>query len=92
MEFGGLRPEKSVTASQPLVFPGLLFRPAPHVSFKHIDELFMAQVDWDLIATLAADMMHVGISIRTDNILPSDILDDSTAAHAKTSSTSASGN
>jgi hypothetical protein len=49
-------------------------RPAPHVSFKHIDELFTAQVDWDLIATLAPDMMRVAVSIRTGNILPSDIL------------------
>jgi len=51
-----------------------LFRPAPHVSFKHIDELFAAQVNWDLIATLAPDMMRVAVSIRTGNILPSDIL------------------
>jgi TnpA family transposase len=51
-----------------------LFRPAPHVSYKHIDELFTAQVDWDLIATLLPDMMRVAVSIRTGNILPSDIL------------------
>jgi TnpA family transposase len=31
-------------------------------------------VDWDLIATLIPDMMRVAISIRTGNILPSDIL------------------
>jgi TnpA family transposase len=51
-----------------------LFRPAPDVSYHHIDELFTAQVDWDLIATLAPDMMRVAVSIRTGNILPSDIL------------------
>jgi TnpA family transposase len=51
-----------------------LFRPAPDVSYDHIDELFTAQVDWDLIATLAPDMMRVAVSIRTGNILPSDIL------------------
>ena len=51
-----------------------LFRPAPDVSYQHIDELFTAQVDWDLIATLAPDMMRVAVSIRTGNILPSDIL------------------
>jgi TnpA family transposase len=33
-----------------------------------------AQVDWDLIATLLPDMTRVAISIRTGNILPSDIL------------------
>ena len=43
-------------------------------SYKHIDELFTAQVDWDLIATLIPDMMRVAVSIRTGNILPSDIL------------------
>ena len=31
-------------------------------------------MDWDLIATLVPDMMHVAVSIRTGNILPSDIL------------------
>ena len=51
-----------------------LFRPAPDVSYKHIDELFTAQVDWHLIATLIPDMMRVTVSIRTGNILPSDIL------------------
>ena len=51
-----------------------LFRPAPDVSYEHIDELFTAQVDWDLIATLVPDMMRVAVSIRTGNILPSDIL------------------
>ena len=51
-----------------------LFRPAPDVSYQHIDELFTAQVDWDLIATLIPDMMRVAVSIRTGNILPSDIL------------------
>jgi TnpA family transposase len=51
-----------------------LFRPAPDVSYEHIDELFTAQVDWHLIATLVPDMMRVAVSIRTGNILPSDIL------------------
>jgi Tn3 transposase DDE domain len=37
-----------------------LFRPTPDVSYEHIDELFSAQVDWDLIATLLPDMMRVG--------------------------------
>jgi TnpA family transposase len=51
-----------------------LFRPTPDVCYEHIDELFTAQVDWDLIATLLPDMMRVAVSIRTGNILPSDIL------------------
>ena len=51
-----------------------LFRPTPDVSYEHIGELFSAQVDWDLIATLLPDMMRVAVSIRTGNILPSDIL------------------
>jgi TnpA family transposase len=41
------------------------FGQRPHVSYKHIDELFTAQVDWDLIATLLPDMMRVAVSIRT---------------------------
>ena len=51
-----------------------LFRPTPDVCYEHIDELFTAEVDWDLIATLLPDMIRVAVSIRTGNILPSDIL------------------
>ena len=69
-----------------------LFRPAPDVSYKHIDELFTAQVDWDLIGTLIPDMMRVAVSIRTGNILPSDILRRLNSSSRKTSSTLASEN
>jgi hypothetical protein len=44
-----------------------VIRAAPDVSYEHIDELFTAQVDWDLIATLVPDMMRVAVSIRTGN-------------------------
>jgi hypothetical protein len=50
-----------------------LFQPTPDFCYEHIDELFTAQVDWDLIATLLPDMMRVAVSIRTGNILPSDV-------------------
>ncbi len=69
-----------------------LFRPAPDVSYKHIDELFAAQVDWDLIATFIPDMMRVAVSIRTGNILPSGILRRLNSSSRRKSSTLASEN
>jgi len=52
-------------------------------AYEHIDELFTAQVDWDLSATLLPDMMRVGrIDSTATSCLPISS-DYSTAAHAK---------
>jgi TnpA family transposase len=41
----------------------ILYRPSKEVRYEHIDTLFSASVDWELIATHLPDMLRVGISI-----------------------------
>jgi TnpA family transposase len=50
------------------------YRPSPETRFEHIDSLFTAQVDWDLIETMLPELLRVAVSIRSGAILPSDIL------------------
>src|SRR6266542_2436442 len=38
----------------------VLYRPTKDVHYQHIDSLFSATVDWDLIATHLPDMLRVG--------------------------------
>lgn len=50
------------------------YRPSAETRFKHIDTLFTAQVDWDLIETMRPELLRVAVSIKVGVILPSDIL------------------
>ena len=50
------------------------YRPSPETRFEHIDSLFTAQVDWDLIEIMVPELLRVAVSIRSGAILPSDIL------------------
>ena len=50
------------------------YRPSPETRFEHIDSLFTAHVDWDLIETMVPELLRVAVSIRSGAILPSDIL------------------
>lgn len=50
------------------------YRPSPETRFEHIDSLFTAQIDWDLIETMVPELLRVAVSIRSGAILPSDIL------------------
>src|SRR5436190_3942613 len=44
---------------------GLTFyRPAAAVRYRHIDALFRAEIDWDLITTHARDVFQVVLSIQ----------------------------
>jgi TnpA family transposase len=52
----------------------ILYRPSKEVRYEHIDTLFSACVDWELIATHLPDMLRVGISIAAGRITPSTIL------------------
>jgi TnpA family transposase len=52
----------------------ILYRPSKEVRYEHIDTLFSATVDWELIATHLPDMLRVGISIAAGRITPSTIL------------------
>jgi TnpA family transposase len=51
-----------------------LFRPDAGARYAHIDSLFTALIDWDLIAAHLPDMLRVALSIRAGRLLPSAIL------------------
>lgn len=49
-------------------------RPDKASHYPHIDMLFSATVDWDLIETLLPDMLRVAVSIKAGRVRPSAIL------------------
>ena len=51
-----------------------LFRPDAGARYAHIDSLFTAIIDWDVIAAHLPDMLRVALSIRAGRLLPSAIL------------------
>ena len=51
-----------------------LFRPDKLARYEHIDELFTATIDWDLIEAHLPDMLRVALSVRAGRLLPSAIL------------------
>jgi TnpA family transposase len=51
-----------------------LFRPDAGARYEHIDALFSATINWDLIAAHLPDMLRVVLSIRAGRLLPSAIL------------------
>jgi TnpA family transposase len=50
------------------------YRPDKANRYAHIDTLFTAAVDWNLIETLLPDMLRVALSVRAGRIRPSAIL------------------
>ena len=46
------------------------YRPSPETRFEHIDSLFTAQADWDLIETMRPELLRVAVSIKAGAILP----------------------
>ena len=50
------------------------YRPGKESHYPHIDTLFTATVDWDLIETLLPDMLRVAVSVKAGRIRPSAIL------------------
>jgi TnpA family transposase len=42
----------------------IFYRPTKSIHYEHIDALFTGDVDWDLIATHAQDMIQVVLSIQ----------------------------
>jgi TnpA family transposase len=51
-----------------------LFRPDAGARYKHIDGLFAAAIDWEMIEAHLPDMLRVVLSIRAGRLLPSAIL------------------
>lgn len=50
------------------------YRPAASIRYRHIDALFRAEIDWDLIATHARDVFQVVRSIQAGWVTPSMLL------------------
>ena len=52
----------------------VFYRPEKSIRYQHIDELFGDEVDWNLIATHARDMIQVVLSIQAGRVMPSMLL------------------
>ena len=52
----------------------VFYRPTESIRYQHIDALFGGEIDWDLIATHARDMIQVGLSIQAGRVMPSMLL------------------
>ena len=52
----------------------VFYRPNKSIRYKHIDALFGDEIDWDLIATHARDMIQVVLSIQAGRVMPSMLL------------------
>jgi TnpA family transposase len=50
------------------------YRPNRSIRYQHIDALFGDEIDWDLIATHARDMIQVVLSIQAGRVMPSMLL------------------
>jgi TnpA family transposase len=51
-----------------------LYRPDRETSFSHLDPLFSATVDWDLIQTHVRDLLRVALSIKAGRITAATLL------------------
>jgi TnpA family transposase len=52
----------------------VFYRPNRLIRYQHIDALFGDEIDWDLIATHARDMIQVVLSIQAGRVMPSMLL------------------
>jgi TnpA family transposase len=52
----------------------VFYRPDRSTRYGHIDALFGGEIDWDLIATHARDMIQVVLSIQAGRVMPSMLL------------------
>jgi len=50
------------------------YRPSKEARYEHIDALFTGDLDWDLVATHARDMIQVVLSIQAGRVMPSMLL------------------
>jgi TnpA family transposase len=61
----------------------VFYRPSKSIRYKHLDALFGDEIDWDLIATHARDMIQVALSIQAGRVMPSMLLRRLTAYNRK---------
>jgi len=52
----------------------VFYRPSKATRYAHIDVLFSGEIDWELIATHARDMIQVVLSIQAGRVMPSMLL------------------
>ncbi|MGO9357812.1 MAG: Tn3 family transposase [Xanthobacteraceae bacterium] len=52
----------------------VFYRAAKSIRYQHIDALFGGEIDWNLIATHARDMIQVALSIQAGRVMPSMLL------------------
>lgn len=52
----------------------VFYRPNKSIRYQHIDTLFGDEIDWDLIATHARDVIQVVLSIQAGRVMPSMLL------------------
>jgi TnpA family transposase len=52
----------------------VFYRPDKAIRYRHIDALFGGEINWDLIATHARDMIQVALSIQAGRVMPSMLL------------------
>lgn len=52
----------------------VFYRPGKSIRYQHVDALFGAAIDWELIATHAHDMIQVVLSIQAGVVMPSMLL------------------
>lgn len=50
------------------------YRADAHDTYEHVDDLFTAVIDWELILTHWQDLMQVAISIQQGHVMPSMLL------------------
>jgi TnpA family transposase len=50
------------------------YRPAKAIRYQHIDAMFGGEIDWELIAVHARDMIQVALSIQAGRVMPSMLL------------------
>jgi len=49
----------------------VFYRPTKTIRYQHIDALFGGEIDWELIATHARDLVQVVLSIQAGVVMPS---------------------
>jgi TnpA family transposase len=52
----------------------IFYRPAKSIRYQHIDALFGGEIDWEMIATHARDMIQVVLSVQAGVVMPSMLL------------------
>lgn len=52
----------------------VFYRPTKSTRYQHVDALFGGEIDWELIATHARDMIQVVLSIQAGVVMPSMLL------------------